>query len=191
MKNNQWLKGAILLGLSFFISVLLVKPVGVSTQFSVLSGIIHSTVDPSIITVDTERESGYKSTNSYYDKSDGKLAEEIKNPINYGFVFVLSIPFGAFIAHKTTKKSDVETKELKEINNQCKIDKNKGFISIYAPMFIGGFLLLYGARFAGGCTSGHMMSGMMQSSVSGYVFAGVVFAVAIPTAIINKKFKNN
>ncbi|WP_300643307.1 YeeE/YedE thiosulfate transporter family protein [uncultured Helicobacter sp.] len=27
---------------------------------------------------------------------------------------------------------------------------------------LGGFLLLYGARMAGGCTSGHMMSGIMQ-----------------------------
>ena len=31
------------------------------------------------------------------------------------------------------------------------------------------------------------MSGMMQGSVSGYVFAAAVFATAIPTAIIVKK----
>ena len=37
---------------------------------------------------------------------------------------------------------------------------------------------------ADGCTSGHMMSGMMQGSVSGYIFAGAVFAVAIPTALL-------
>ena len=64
---------------------------------------------------------------------------------------------------------------------------DKGFLYKYFPFFLGGFLLLFGARFAGGCTSGHMMSGMMQSSASGYVFALVVFAVAIPTAIITKK----
>ncbi|MDD5936596.1 MAG: YeeE/YedE thiosulfate transporter family protein [Clostridiales bacterium] len=54
----------------------------------------------------------------------------------------------------------------------------------YGSSFLSGFLLLYGARMAGGCTSGHMMSGMMQSSVSGFVFAAVVFVVAIPTAIL-------
>ncbi len=56
--------------------------------------------------------------------------------------------------------------------------------------FIGGILLLFGARMAGGCTSGHMMSGMMQSSVSGYVFAASVFIVAIPTALIITKIRS-
>jgi len=37
---------------------------------------------------------------------------------------------------------------------------------------------------AGGCTSGHMMSGMMQTSLSGYLFAFAAFAFAIPTAFI-------
>ncbi len=59
----------------------------------------------------------------------------------------------------------------------------------YASSFTGGFILLYGARMADGCTSGHMMSGMMQGSVSGYAFAIAVFATAIPTAIIVKKIK--
>ena len=43
---------------------------------------------------------------------------------------------------------------------------------------------------AGGCTSGHMMSGMMQCSVSGYVFAASVFIVAIPTALIITKIRS-
>jgi hypothetical protein len=49
--------------------------------------------------------------------------------------------------------------------------------------FIGGFIVLYGARLAGGCTSGHMMSGMMQTAVSGYIFALGAFIAAIPTAM--------
>ena len=186
MNNKKWLKGAIILGLSFFISVLLIKPIGVSTQFSVLSGIIHSTIDKSVIQEDSERESGYKSSNAYYDKSDGKLAEAIKNPINYDFIFVLAIPLGSFIGYLTrNKKEDVIYSEY-----VCKINENKNFIQKYLPSFVGGFLLLYGARLADGCTSGHMMSGMMQSSVSGYIFACAVFAVAIPTAILVKKFRN-
>jgi YeeE/YedE family (DUF395). len=73
---------------------------------------------------------------------------------------------------------------------ECKCNlEDKSFLRKYVPFFISGFLLLFGARFAGGCTSGHMMSGMMQSSASGYVFAGVVFAIAIPTALITKKLR--
>lgn len=74
MRNNKWIKGAMILSLSFFISVLLVKSIGVSTQFSVLSGIIYNSVDKNLITEDTSRESGYKSTNAYLDKNEGALA---------------------------------------------------------------------------------------------------------------------
>lgn len=42
--------------------------------------------------------------------------------------------------------------------------------------FVGGFLLLFGARTAGGCTSGHVISGGMQLAVSSLVFALFVFA---------------
>lgn len=191
MKNNKWIKGAMVLGFSFFISVLLVKPIGVSTQYSVLSGIIYNIFDKDLISEDSNRESGYKSNNTYLDKNDGALAEEIKNPINYGFVFVLSIPLGSYIAYKTSKKQDVTDDVIEEntsLEGKCDL-KDKTFLKKYTPFFISGFLLLYGARFAGGCTSGHMMSGMMQSSVSGYVFAIVVFLVAIPTAILTRKFR--
>ena len=52
---------------------------------------------------------------------------------------------------------------------------------------MGGFIFLFGARLADGCTSGHMMSGIMQGSVSGFVFAIAVFVVAIPVALLFKK----
>ena len=44
--------------------------------------------------------------------------------------------------------------------------------------------MLYGARLAGGCTSGHMMSGMMQTALSGYLIALGAFAAGIPVAIL-------
>lgn len=42
--------------------------------------------------------------------------------------------------------------------------------------FVGGFILIIGARLAGGCTSGHILSGGMQLAVSSLVFAIFVFA---------------
>jgi hypothetical protein len=42
--------------------------------------------------------------------------------------------------------------------------------------FIGGFILILGSRMAGGCTSGHILSGGMQLALSSLVFAGFVFA---------------
>lgn len=188
MNKNNWIKVDVVLGFSFFIAILLVKPIGVSTQFSVLSGIVHTVVDSDVIVEDSSRETGYKSSNAYYDKSEGKLAKSIKNPLNYDFIFVLSIPVGGYLGYLLFSRK----KKNEEDNNveSCVLDDNKkSFIRKYVPSFIGGFLLLYGARMADGCTSGHMMSGMMQGSISGYVFAISVFATAIPTAIIVKKIK--
>ncbi len=47
--------------------------------------------------------------------------------------------------------------------------------------FTGGFLLLFGARLAGGCTSGHIISGGMQLAVSSWVFAVFVFGAFLLT----------
>ncbi|WP_293983251.1 YeeE/YedE family protein [uncultured Clostridium sp.] len=192
MNKNNWIKGALILGFSFFIAVLIVKPIGVSTQFSVLSGIVHNSFDKDLIVEDPGRESGYKSTNEYYDKSEGKIAKEIKNPLNYDFVFVLAIPLGGALGYALLKKKQKNSDMNKEVReSSCTLNnKDKSFLSTYASSFIGGFILLYGARMADGCTSGHMMSGMMQGSISGYVFAASVFVTAIPTAILIKKIKN-
>jgi hypothetical protein len=54
----------------------------------------------------------------------------------------------------------------------------------YVTVFFAGLLVLFGARLAGGCTSGHMMSGMMQTSLSGYLFAIGAFAAAVPAAVL-------
>jgi uncharacterized membrane protein YedE/YeeE len=42
--------------------------------------------------------------------------------------------------------------------------------------FVGGFILLIGARMAGGCTSGHVISGGMQIAASSLLFGAFVFA---------------
>ncbi len=185
MKKNSWILKALMLGTVFFVAVLFAKPIGVSTQFSVLSGIFHSALDETVIVEDAERASGYSSTNAYYDKSEGKLAKSIQHPWNYDFVFVLAIPVGGYIA------SQLFRKKRNESTQEAVTQKKQFTLKDYLPSFFGGAILLYGARMAGGCTSGHMMSGMMQGSISGYIFAASVFAIAIPLAILlgkaNKK----
>ncbi|VAY88600.1 hypothetical protein CARN8_3350001 [mine drainage metagenome] len=46
---------------------------------------------------------------------------------------------------------------------------------------MGGVLLLFGARMAGGCTSGHIISGGMQLAYSSLLFALVVFLTFLTT----------
>lgn len=53
------------------------------------------------------------------------------------------------------------------------------------PMaFLAGFIMLFGARIAGGCTSGHGISGMAQLSVGSTVAVAAMFAGGILTATL-------
>lgn len=59
--------------------------------------------------------------------------------------------------------------------------------SRFAFAFAGGFLMLFGARVADGCTSGHGISGMAQLSLGSFVAVGAMFAGGIVTALALRK----
>ncbi|WP_291731910.1 YeeE/YedE thiosulfate transporter family protein [Leisingera sp. F5] len=174
----NWKAGGLLLGLVFFLAVLLVKPIGVSTQFVILDGIIADAVNPDLVTRTVE---GTTSTNAYLAKSDGKYAKAVASPLNYSFVFVLAMALGGLLSAKLRggiPQADRSVPALWRANfGGCQVKR-------YAAAFLGGFIVLYGARLAGGCTSGHMMSGMMQTALSGYIFAAGAFAAAIPVSLL-------
>jgi hypothetical protein len=50
--------------------------------------------------------------------------------------------------------------------------------------FLGGVIIIYGARMAGGCTSGHGISGSLQLAVSSWVFFLTLFAFGILRAFL-------
>ena len=54
----------------------------------------------------------------------------------------------------------------------------------FAAACIGGILVAFGARWAGGCTSGHGISGTMQLAASSWVAALCFFAGGIATAML-------
>lgn len=55
--------------------------------------------------------------------------------------------------------------------------------------FIGGFLLIFGARLANGCTSGHFLTGGMQFALSSYAFMVPTFIGFLVTGRIFYKKK--
>ncbi len=177
----NWKYGGLLLGLVFFLAVALVKPIGVSTQFVILDGILWNAVNPEVVTA---TDDGFTSTNPYLAKSGGKYAESVAEPWNYSFVFVLAMMAGAALSVFARGGLSREERSIPELWRNTIGD---GTAKRYAVAFIGGFIVLYGARLAGGCTSGHMMSGMMQTALSGYIFAAGAFAAAIPVAIFMYK----
>jgi uncharacterized membrane protein YedE/YeeE len=48
--------------------------------------------------------------------------------------------------------------------------------------FIGGAIALFGVRLAGGCPSGHGISGLSQLAVSGFIALGCFFIGGLITA---------
>jgi len=54
----------------------------------------------------------------------------------------------------------------------------------YVVAFVGGFILLIGARIADGCTSGHGLSGVAQLAVGSTVAVAAMFAGGIATAML-------
>ena len=177
----NWLISGILLGLIFIIAVAFVKPIGVSTQFVIFDGVVWNSVKELVIE-DPGAKNGYSSFNEYINKSGGKYAKSIANPVNYSFIFALAMVLGGFTASKIQNEK-VKKDEL-SLPKVWKDRFGNSSKKRYLASFLGGVLVLFGARLAGGCTSGHMMSGMMQTSVSGYLFTFGTFIVAIPVAII-------
>jgi uncharacterized protein len=53
-----------------------------------------------------------------------------------------------------------------------------------AAAFLGGVIIMFGARMAGGCTSGHGISGSLQLALSSWTFFLTMFAFGILTALI-------
>ncbi len=170
------------LALAFLLAVVLVKPIGVSTQFVILDGMIWKTLSSKTVIVDETAPKGYSSPNAYLNKSGGKYAKSVARPLNYSFVFVLAMVVGGLLASRL--QSSRPTKKTEAIPTVWRARFGDSSAKRYTMVFVGGFLALFGSRLAGGCTSGHMMSGMMQTSLSGYLFAFGAFSVAVPLALL-------
>lgn len=172
--DKKWLWKGMFLGAIFFIAMLIQRPVGISTQFSIATGVIEKSFNPEIIYKTDENKSGYGSTNSYYNSGGGALAKEIASPINYETIFIVGVLLGSFIG------SMVSPEEKRKNLKNSKEEGNS--LGLHLKLFLGGAILLFGARMAGGCTSGHMMSGMSQMTLSSFLFTGTLFPIAIFTA---------
>ncbi len=176
----NWKLGGLLLGGVFFLAVLLVKPIGVSTQFVILDGILWDAANPDIVVVDETAKSGYSSPNAYLNKSGGKYAKSVAKPMNYSFIFVIAMIGGAALSGFLRGGVSKDERTMPEVWRE---NIGSSPAKRYFWTFVAGFVVLFGARLAGGCTSGHMMSGMMQTALSGYLFTAGVFLAAFPLAL--------
>lgn len=99
--------------------------------------------------------------------------------VDWQIMVVLGIFIGAFIARRRTGGG---TGPAIPPTWQARFG-NRNWLR-YMLGFVGGVLLLLGTRLAGGCTSGHVISGTSRLAASGLTFGLAAFATGIPTALI-------
>ncbi len=158
---NPYLVGILIGCLSLVVLALFHHTVGTTTTFVRLAAVFWQIINPQHLA-----ESAYYSS---YLKENAW--------INWQAAFVGGIFLGAFIASRSAKdKVNTFVPELWEQSfGPSKIKRSLG-------AFAGGFILLFGARLAGGCTSGHVIGGGMQLSLAGWLFMMAFFASGLPTA---------
>jgi uncharacterized protein len=98
---------------------------------------------------------------------------------DYGVWFLVGIPVGAFLSAilSGTWRLELVPEVWKE---RFGPSVSKRFIAA----FLGGVVIMYGARLAGGCTSGHGISGGLQLALSSWLFLGVMFAAGLGVSAV-------
>ena len=99
--------------------------------------------------------------------------------LNYGALFLVGVILGAFASALAAGKFRIET-----VPAVWRERFGASPTRRFTWAFLAGALEMYGARMAGGCTSGHSLSGGMQLALSSWVFTIVIFAAAIATGQI-------
>jgi uncharacterized membrane protein YedE/YeeE len=117
-------------------------------------------------------------SNAYYLKEYGAKTGGFRPIFDWQMALDLSLVAGAFLAAwlgGTFRKERVPTVWAERFGPSV--------ARRYAAAFVGGFILIFGARMAGGCTSGHGISGGLQLAVSSWTFFVSMFISGVVTAL--------
>jgi uncharacterized membrane protein YedE/YeeE len=152
--------------LSWITFLLSDKPIGCSTAFSRTSGMIEKFFRGDRVL-----------DKAYYRK--------FVPGIDWEWMLVLGIFFGAFISSALSGQFHILW-----VPEKWKEAFGGSFSFRWLTSMAGGILLGFGARWAGGCTSGHGISGTLQLAVSSWIATTCFFLGGIATAkvIFNVSF---
>ena len=160
---TQWSPYAVGIGigvLSWVTFLLSNKPLGCSTAFARTSGMIERYFRGEKV-----------SEKPYYQK----FAPEI----DWEWMLVLGVVIGAFLS--AVVSGDFA---LRWVPSTWEAAFGSVIPLRLIVAFAGGILMGFGARWSGGCTSGHGISGSLQLALSSWIAAVCFFVGGIATAMI-------
>lgn len=155
----QWLAAGLLLGLVQILAVGLADPLGVSTQFVIVDAKVVKELAPA------------------YVKDHPLIGAEKYQKLGYGWWFDVGLVVGAFGAALLLGRW-----KLRCTTEWWRYNHGHSLVPRLIVGFCGGFLILLGARFAHGCTSGQLASGWAQLSLAAVPFTVTLFAFGMLTA---------
>ena len=138
-------------------------PLGISTAFETSAALVERAAIP----------------NMAEPYLNDKAREKKPPKIGWEWMLVVGVFFGAFASARLS--GDTTREKVPEL-----------WVSRFGPnvtvrflaALLGGAVMMFGARLAGGCTSGHGISGTLQFAVSSWIFFPTFFAVGIVTAFL-------
>ena len=154
--------GALIGILSWFSFATADKALGITTAFEYTAALGVKAAAPAQAT-----------DNAYFSNPEKKPA------IDWEWMLVLGVFIGAYASSKLSgdrpSRPDVPETWARRFG--------PGRAKRYAAAFVGAAIMMFGARLAQGCTSGHGISGALQFAVSSWIFIAVFVAAAIATAV--------
>jgi uncharacterized membrane protein YedE/YeeE len=136
------------------------KPLGCSTTFARTAGMIEKALRGEQV-----------AQKPYY--------QEVKPVVDWQWMLVVGMVIGAFLS--SLSSGDFA---LVWIPSRWALAFGSGVPLRLIVAVVGGVLLGFGARWAGGCTSGHGISGTMQLAVSSWISAICFFIGGIIAAYL-------
>lgn len=157
LESSPYVAGAGIGALEWFALATAGKTLGVTTPFENTAAAVGAAIAPDSPHLD-----------AYFE------ARGEKPSLDWEWMLVAGIPLGAYLAARTSaplrqsRVPDPWTRRFGEsVALRC------------VGAFVGGALMMFGARMAKGCTSGHCISGNAQLSVSSWLFSAIMGATSL------------
>jgi uncharacterized membrane protein YedE/YeeE len=153
-KNFKWLYAGILLAILdcvVFMTSVFDRPIGASTTYPYVGDVLCGLTQ-----------------NDYFST--------IQKPGSWELIFMA----GAFLSGLVLSLLRKDFK-IQLIHSGWEKTEGNSSVKRIVWAFVAGFVMLFGARMAGGCTSGHVISGGIQVAFSSLMFGFFVFAGLLAT----------